>query len=75
MTATALRTSINADLQLLSEEKLKAVSKYVRILVLYKDDEDKDKIKKKGLRHSLDVLRQIVKESGKTAENNGTIKD
>lgn len=30
MTATALRTSINADLQMLSVESLQAVSKYVK---------------------------------------------
>ena len=65
---TALRTSINADLQLLNEEKLKAVSQYVKILVLNNDANvavAPKETSRKGLRHSLDALRQLLKQCEK----------
>lgn len=69
MSATSLRTSINADLMLLSEEKLKSVSQYVRFLVLHHTNHQADGVKlNAGLLHSLDALRKMVKESGKSAE-------
>ena len=69
MSATSLRTSINADLMLLSEEKLKSVSQYVRLLVLHHTSHQDDGVKLNGgLRRSLDALRKMVKDSGKSAE-------